>query len=150
MKDLIANFFAVLWFFGVMLGTLALSAFTLIGIYSMNIMGMLKSGFSSQTVGFLFCFILGFVIAVTGWVPAFRRCYYKLPWLYPLCTILFMDLFLLSITEFILAKGFSVIDPIRHALTLIIAAIQFVVCRAAMCWYLNKYPMVLHKYDRIE
>ena len=150
MKNKISNLFAILWFFGVLVWALLIALFILFGVFFMDIIVMLKSGFSTSTIGFIICFMLGLVLAITGWVPAFRKCYYKLPWLYPFSMILMMHLFILSLAETILAKGFSVISPTRHTITIILVIVQLIICRLAMCWYLNKYPMVLHKYDRVE
>jgi lysylphosphatidylglycerol synthetase-like protein (DUF2156 family) len=115
-----------------------------------DIMGMIKSGFSSSTVGFVFLFLVGFVFWITGLVPAFRKCYYKLPWLYPLSMIMTMHLVILSIAEEILAKGFQVISTPRHVAAIVIMIVQVVGCRLIMCIYLKKNPMILHKYDRVE
>lgn len=150
MKNMISNIFAVIWFFGVLLWTIFFGTIVAILIFFADIVVMLKSGFAIQTIGFVFCFLVGLIFAITGWVPAFRRCYYKLPWLYPFSMMLTMHLFILSIAEAILAKGFSVISAPRHTATIIIMIVQIVVCRIAMCIYLKKYPMVLHKYDRAE
>lgn len=150
MKNKISNLLAVLWFFGVLVETLFFMAIVILIIFFSNIVGTLKSGFSTPAVGFLFCFLAGLVFAVTGWVPAFRKCYYKLPWLYPLSMMLTMHLFILSIAEAVLAKGFSVISTPRHLAAICIMVVQLIVCRAAMCIYLKKNPMVLHRYDRIE
>lgn len=150
MKNKIANIFAVLWFFGVVIWTLLLMVFVILGIIFGDIVVMLKTGFSSSTIGFVFLFLTGLVFGITGWVPAFRRCYYKLPWLYPLSMMLTMDLLIISIAEAILAKGFQVINAPRHMATIIIMILQVIICRAVMCVYLKKNPMILHKYDRVE
>ena len=110
---------------------------------------MLTSGLRSQLDSF-FSFFAGLIFSITGWVPAFRRCYYKLPWLYPLCMMLTMHLFILSIAEVILAKGFAVMNELRHTITIIIMIVQIIACRALMCWYLRKNPMIIRKYDRVE
>ena len=150
MKNKIANLFAVLWFFGVVIWTLLLMVFVILGIIFGDIVVMLKTGFSSSTIGFVFLFLTGLVFGITGWVPAFRRCYYKLPWLYPLSMMLTMDLLIISIAEAILAQGFQVISAPRHMATIIIMILQVIICRAVMCVYLKKNPMILHKYDRVE
>ncbi len=150
MKKMISNFFAIIWFFGVIVCALLLAIIILLGVFFMDIMAMLRTGFSTSTVGFVFCFLFGLVLAITGWVPVFRKCYYKLPWLYPFSMMIMMHLFILSLAETILAKGFSVMNPTRHMIAIILMVVQIIVCRLAMCWYLRKYPMVLHKYDRIE
>ena len=150
MKNAISNILAILWFFGVLIWTVLFLFIGNIMIFFMVIVGMLKTGFATSTIGFAFLFIAGLVFAITGWVPAFRRCYYKLPWLYPLSMMLTMHLGILSIAETILAKGFAVISTPRHVAAIVIMIIQVIVCRALMCIYLKKNPMVLHKYDRVE
>ena len=64
--------------------------------------------------------------------------------------MLSMDLFIVSIAETILAKGFSVISTPRHTITIAVMVVQLIVCRLAMCAYLKKYPMAIHQYDRLE
>lgn len=150
MKNIIANIFAVLWFFGVLIETIFLMLVVIIGVVFGDIVTMLTSGFTGSTVGFIFLFFAGLIFSITGWVPAFRRCYYKLPWLYPLCMMLTMHLFILSIAEVILAKGFAVMNELRHTITIIIMIVQIIACRALMCWYLRKNPMIIRKYDRVE
>jgi hypothetical protein len=150
MKNIISNLFAVIWFFGVLIWTVLLLFFVNLMILFSDIMGMIKSGFSSSTVGFVFLFLVGFVFWITGLVPAFRKCYYKLPWLYPLSMIMTMHLVILSIAEEILAKGFQVISTPRHVAAIVIMIVQVVGCRLIMCIYLKKNPMILHKYDRVE
>ena len=146
----LSNLFAIIWFFGVLLWTLFFGTIAIPMIFFSNIVGMLKSGFSTLTMGWAFCFLAALIFAITGWVPAFRKCYYKLPWLYPYSMMMTMHLFILSIAETILAKGFSVISTPRHIATIIIMVIQIIVCRAIMCIYLKKHPMVLCKHDRVE
>ncbi len=146
----LSNLLAILWFFGVLLWTLVLGTLAILIILFSDIIVMLKSGFSTSILGFAFCFLVGLVLAITGWVPAFRKCYYKLPWLYPYSMMMLMNLFILSIAEAILAKGFSVISTPRHIFAIVLMVIQVIICRGLMCIYLNKYPMVLHKYDRVE
>ncbi len=115
-----------------------------------DIIGMLKTGFSQSTVGFALLMYASFMFWLTGLVPAFRRCYYRLPWLYPFNMILTMDLAILSIAETILSIGFSEVSTTRHVVAVILMVLQLVGCRIAMCIYLKKNPMVLHKYDRAE
>jgi len=150
MKNAISNILAILWFFGVMLGTLVMLFFFNIMIFFMDIVGPIRSGFASSTIGFAMVFVAGLVFAITGLVPVFRRCYYKLPWLYPLSMILTMDLVILSISESIIHYGYLVMNTQRHIISVIIMIIQMVVCRLAMCAYLKKKPMVLKKYLTIE
>ena len=136
MKNVISNILAILWFFGVLIWTILTLFIGNIMIFFMDILGMLKTGFTTSTIGFAFLFIACFVFAI--------------PWLYPLSMMLTMHLGILSIAEIILAKGFEVISTPRHVVAIVIMIIQVIVCRAVMCIYLKKNPMVLHKYDRVE
>lgn len=146
---ILSNLLAIIWFFGVLLWTVLFGTIGILMVFLEDIVGMLKDGFAKPPMGFVFCFFAGLIFAVTGWVPAFRKCYYKLPWLYPYSMMMMMHLFILSIAESILAKGFSVISTPRHVAAIMIMVIQIIACRAAMCIYLKKYPMVLRKYDSV-
>jgi len=150
MKRFLSNLLAILWFFGVIIWVLLFVALVDIMIIFMDILGPIQSGFSTTTIGFIVLFVAGFAFALTGWIPPFRKCYYKLPWLYPTSMILTMHLFILSVAETIINKGYTVMSTPRHVISIIIMIIQLVVCRVIMCWYLKKHPMVLKKYTRIE
>ncbi len=150
MKERILNFMAGLWFFGILMWTLLFGVLALLMISFCDIAGMLNSGFSKSAIGLIICFLLGMILTLTGAIPVFRKCYYKLPWLYPFSMMLSMDLFIVSIAETILAKGFSVISTPRHTITIAVMVVQLIVCRLAMCAYLKKYPMAIHQYDRLE
>lgn len=150
MKRFLSNLLAILWFFGVIIWVLLFVALVDIMIIFMDILGPIQSGFSTTTIGFIVLFVAGFAFALTGWIPLFRKCYYKLPWLYPTSMILTMHLFILSVAETIINKGYTVMSTPRHVISIIIMIIQLVVCRVIMCWYLKKHPMVLKKYTRIE
>ena len=150
MKRFLSNLLAILWFFGVIIWVLLFVALVDIMIIFMDILGPIQSGFSTTTIGFIVLFVAGFVFALTGWIPPFRKCYYKLPWLYPTCMILTMHLFILSVAETIIYKGYTVMSTPRHIISIIIMIVQLIVCRVIMCWYLRKHPMVLKKYTQIE
>lgn len=150
MKRFLSNLLAILWFFGVIIWVLLFVALVDIMIIFMDILGPIQSGFSTTTIGFIVLFVAGFAFALTGWIPPFRKCYYKLPWLYPTSMILTMHLFILSVAETIINKGYTVMSTPRHVISIIIMIIQLVVCRVIMCWYLKKHSMVLKKYTRIE
>lgn len=150
MSDKIANIIAILWFCGVLIWALLFGVFALIMIPCYDIAGMLNSGYSKSTEGLIFCFILGIIFSITGLIPVFRKVYYKLPWLYPFSTMLIMNLFILSIAETILAKGFAIDSTLHHVMAIIVMSMQIIACRIAMSKYLKKYPMLIHKYDRLE
>lgn len=142
MKDKIANIVAGIWFFGVLIETILLLIFCNLAIFFGDIIGMLSSGFPTSTIGMILLFCVAFIFGITGLVPVFRRCYFKLPWLYPLCMILTMHLTILAIAELILEKGFEVISTPRHITAIVIMIIQVIVCRVIMCIYLHKKPLV--------
>jgi hypothetical protein len=145
MKNAISNIFAFLWFFGVLLWVVLFMLIAVPMIFFINIMGMINTGFATSTIGLVFVFLSGFILAITGWVPAFRKCYIKLPWLYPLSSMLMIHLIILSIAEEILAKGYAVISAPRHTATLIIMIVQIIACRIAMCFYFYKKPLIVKK-----
>ena len=148
--DIIADIIAIIWFIGVMLITLFFEMFMIFGVLFFDIIPMLKNGMPTTAIGFLVCFLVGIVYFVTGIIPVFRRCYYRFPWLYPLCMITTLHLYLLSIAELILAKGFSVLSTPRHVLTIVIMIVFVVAFRVVMCIYLKKRPLYLRKNENAD
>ena len=145
--DILSNVLAVLWFFGVLLGTVVFMLLSILVLFFVNIVGVLRSGFATSCIGFAMLFLFSLIFAVTGSVPAFRKCYYKLPWLYPLCMILTMHLTILSLAEYILSVGFSVMDQQRHMISILVMIAVVVICRIIMCIYLKKRPLILQQND---
>lgn len=96
---------------------------------------------STQTIGFIFLVIFGLVFGITMHVPAFRKCFRKLPWLYPYITILMADVTILSIGIELLNYGYQVQSDSRHTLFLWLMIAVIVVLRVAMCIYFHKKPM---------
>ena len=72
-------------------------------------------------------------------VPSLKTIYQKYPWLYHYCMILLSDIFILSISEWIMNYGYQVVDPKRHTLFMVLAIIQFIVCRIMMGYYFKKH-----------
>ena len=149
MKNTLANIVSTIWFVIVIVGTILLELLTILIIVS-NLHVMLKNGVSTGSVGLTICFVVGGIYGLTGVIPFLRRSYYKFPWLYPFCTMLTMDLFIVSIAEEVLSKSFSVMNPARQSAGIVLAIILVVILRVLMCVYLKFKPMVLHKYDCIE
>ena len=106
-----------------------------------DISTIIKSGFATQTIGFIFLVIFGLVFGITMLVPAFRKCFRKLPWLYPYITILMADVTILSIGIELLNYGYQVQSDSRHTLFLWLMIAVIVVLRVAMCIYFHKKPM---------
>jgi len=138
------NFITFSWF--LFLGfILFLAGFSTMMLVLHDIPGMVRTGFAGTTAGFAIFGTLSFVVMITGFVPVFRRCYYKFPWLYPFTTILMMNLFIAALAEFILGQGFSVTGSPRYEITICLMIIMVIICRFVMCFYLKKRPMVYQK-----
>lgn len=146
MKRRISNIAAVLWFFGVLIWMLLMLPITLIMLPS-DITSIMDSGFGTQPIGFTFLLVFGLVFGITMLVPAFRKCFRKLPWLYPYITILTADVAILSIGIELLNYGYQVQSDSRHTLFLVLMIVQIAVCRIAMCILCHKKPMRIARED---
>lgn len=140
MKNWISNIAAGLWFFGVLIWMLLMLPITLLMLPS-DISSIMDSGFGTQTIGFTFLLVFGLVFGITMLVPAFRKCFRKLPWLYPYITILMADVTILSIGIEILNYGYQVQSDARHTLFLVLMIVEIVVLRIIMCIFFHKKPM---------
>lgn len=140
MKKWISNILSVLWFFGVLVWMLLILPFAIL-MLPMDISTILESGFSTQTIGFIILLVLGLVFSITMFVPAFRKCFDKLPWLFPYIIILTADVTILSIGIEILNFGYQTQNDSRHTIFLVIMILQIVLCRIAMCIYCHKKPI---------
>ncbi len=140
MKKWISNIAAVLWFFGVLVWMLLMLPIIIMLLPS-DISTIIESGFAKQTVGFIFLMIFGFIFGITMLVPAFRKCFRKLPWLYPYITVLMADLTILSMGIELLNYGYQVQSDSRHTFFRWLMFVVVVVLRSAMCIYLHKKPM---------
>lgn len=148
MKNKVANVFALIWFFGVLSLVILFTVFMMMGIIFGDIIPMLKNGVTSSIIGLSVYFVIALLFGITGWVPVFRRCYYIFPWLYPLSMFMMIHFFILSVVEFILAKGFSVINPTRYKITILIAILFVIISRIIVCIVYHKFPLTLKKYDK--
>lgn len=146
MKEWISNIAAVLWFFGVLIWVLLMLLIALI-ILPGDITSIMESGFGTQSSGFTFLSLFGLISGITMLVPAFRKCFRKLPWLYPYITILTADVAILSIGIELLNYGYKVQSDARHTLFFVLMVVQIVVCRIAMCIFYHKKPMRIVEED---
>lgn len=142
MKRWISNIAAILWFFGVLIWMLLMLPITILMLPS-DITSILESGFGTQPIGFTFLLMFGLIFGITMLVPAFRKCFYKLPWLYPYITILTADITILAIGIEILNYGYQVQSDSRHTIFLILMIAQIVVCRIALCIFCHKKSMIV-------
>lgn len=142
----ISNIAAIIWFFAVLVWwILLLPLFILMIPSSMDT--ILKSGFETQTFGFAGIVMCSLVFMITLLVPAFRKCFKALPWLYPYTTILLTDLIILAIAEELLNYGYQVQNDTRHTVFIVLMIIQMIVCRLAMGWYFYKKPVKIERED---
>ena len=146
LKRWISNIAAVLWFF-CMLVWMVLVLPIMLSMLPEDITTIMKYGFTMQTQGFAFLWIFAFVFGITMLVPAFRKCFRVLPWLYPYITILTADFIILAIGIEILNYGYQVQSDTRHTLFFWLMIAQIVVCRIAMCIFCHKKPMRIARED---
>lgn len=146
MKRVISNIAAAFWFFyAVMCMALALPVVTI--EVSKNIKTIVECGFSVQSEGVILLMIFGLIFGITMLVPAFRKCFYVLPWLYPYITILTADLMILAIGIEILNYGYQVQSDARHTFFFWLMIVQMVVCRIVLCIFCHKKTMRIERED---
>ncbi len=146
MKRWISNIAAVLWFFGAVIWMLLMLFIALIMLPN-DIASIINSGFGIESIGFTLLLIFSFIFGITMLVPAFRKCFRKLPWLYPYITILTANITILAIGIQILNYGYQVQSDTRHMLFFVLMIIQIIVCRLAMCIFCHKKPMRIARED---
>ncbi len=146
MKRWISNIAAILWFFGVVIWMLLMLFIALIMLPN-DIASIINSGFGIESIGFTLLLIFSFIFGITMLVPAFRKCFRKLPWLYPYITILTANITILAIGIQILNYGYQVQSDTRHMLFLVLMIVQIIVCRLAMCIFCHKKPIRIARED---
>ena len=94
-------------------------------------------GFSgiADTVNFIW--ILGIPIALSLRIPAFRKMYYRLPWMYPYVKIYYLNLVIMAIALIILNYGYEVQNETRHTIFFILMLLEIVIGRVLMSIYFN-------------
>ena len=112
-----------------------------------DIASIINSGFGIESIGFTLLLIFSFIFGITMLVPAFRKCFRKLPWLYPYITILTANITILAIGIQILNYGYQVQSDTRHMLFFVLMIVQIIVCRLAMCIFCHKKPMRIARED---
>jgi len=140
LKTLLGSTAAFLYFIFVMWWILLLLAFVPLGLF-MDIQTIRSSGFSTTNIGTAFIGILGLFIGLSLLIPAFRKMYYKFPWLFPYVKIFYVNVVIMSVATLILNYGYEIQSSTRHTKFFILMLVQIVVCRFAMCIYFNKKPV---------
>lgn len=138
-KRLLGSTSAFLYFVLVMWWVIFLLIFSPLMLVS-DIQVIRESGFATANTGLPLIGILGLFIGLSLLIPAFRRMYYKLPWLFPLVKILFIDVVIMGIAITILNYGYEIQSAIRHTIFYVLMIMQIVICRLGMCLYFHKRP----------
>jgi hypothetical protein len=124
-------FLTVMWWVLLLLPFVVLMLFTDIGVIR-------SSGFSTVNTGISFIAIFGLLLGLSLLIPAFRKMYYKLPWLFPYVKIMYLNLIIMSIAVTLLNYGYEVQNPARHTLFFILMIIQIIIFRLLMSLYFSR------------
>jgi len=135
--NFLANALCVIYFFGVMLGTILFLVFTPIGFFT-DILRIRESGFASAPTDFAFTGVLGLTTGLSLLIPPFRRMYHKLPWLFPLVKICFINVVIFEVANSVMNHGYAIMDTKRHNFYFVLAIIEIVLARALMCLWFHK------------
>lgn len=135
--SILGNAAAILYFLFVMWWVIFMLIF--LPIVLMADIGIVRSsGYSIASPGATYIGMLGLFIGLSLLIPAFRKMYYKLPWMFPLVKISFLNLIIMSIADMLLNYGYEVQSPARQDLFFVIMICQIVISRVLMCVYFNK------------
>jgi hypothetical protein len=137
LKGILVSTAALIYFITIMWWVLLLLIFVPIGLIG-DITTIRSSGFSTTNIGPTLIGILGLLIGLSLLVPAFRKMYYKLPWLLPFVKILYPNVVIMSLATMLLNYGYEVQSPARHTLFYILMICQIIICRLLMCIYFSR------------
>ncbi|MDR2697531.1 MAG: hypothetical protein LBB40_03535 [Holophagales bacterium] len=136
-KNFFANAAAVIYFITAMLSTILLLIYIPI-VMLMDIGRIRESGFATANVSLGFIGLLGTLIGISLLVPAFRRMYYKLPWLFPLVKILYINVVITSVAKLVMNFGYEIQDEARHTKFFALTIAVIVIGRILMCLWFNR------------
>jgi len=137
-KNFLANTAAVIYFIAVMLPTIPLLIFVPVLSLLIDITTIRVSGFASTNAGSAFIGVLGMIIGISLLIPAFRRMYYKLPWLFPLVKIFYVNVVITSIATIIMNFGYEIQDETRHNIFFGLTITEIFIGRILMSLWFNK------------
>ncbi|MFS0574037.1 hypothetical protein AB1K83_00235 [Sporosarcina sp. 179-K 3D1 HS] len=100
-----------------------------------------SSGFAGPQASEALVGFCGLFIGISMLVPAFRRMYRALPWLYPFVTIFFINLIIANVALMILNTGYEVSSSTRHTIFTIFMIVFIIGARLAMSIYFRKRPV---------
>lgn len=140
LRSILGSTAAFIYFVLVMWWILLMLLFAPLGLL-MDIQTVRSSGFSTTNIGMSFIGIFGLFIGLSLLIPALRKMYFKLPWMFPFVKILFVDVIIMTVATFILNYGYEIQNNTRHTAFFIIMIVQIILCRIAMSIYFNKKPV---------
>lgn len=144
MKNFIGNVIACIYFITIILPFSLILWFIPIGMF-MDINSITKSGFSGQNSGLAFLGAFGFIFGISMVVPALRRIYKKLPWLYVYIQVFMIDILILTVATYLLNIGFEVQNTTRHLVFFWMMIATLIISRLAMCVYYKFKPLKIVK-----
>lgn len=135
--NIVSNIAAVLYFIFIMFWVSLILVSEICSLV-MDMISVVSIGYSTSFSNAGTIVVLSFFIGLSLLVPAFRKIYYKLPWLLPFVIIMFVNLLILFVSNLLVHYGFESQNSLKHYAFIAIALIQLIACRLLMCFYLSK------------
>lgn len=135
--NIVSNIAAVLYFILIMFWVPLILISELFSLIT-DMITVVNIGFSTSFSSANTISVLSFSIGLSLLIPAFRKIYYKLPWLLPFVIIMFVNLLILFVSSLLINYGFESQNSFKHYVFIVIALIQLIVCRLLMCFYFSK------------
>ncbi|MEK3934856.1 hypothetical protein MKY41_05995 [Sporosarcina sp. FSL W7-1349] len=140
MKSKLAAVAAILYFLFPMSLVFFILIFTPL-MFVWDVESIRASGFAGPQSSIALIGISGLFIGISMLVPALRRMYRALPWLYPFISIFFINLIIANVALMILNTGYEISNETRHLLFTIFMIVFIIGARLAMSIYFRKKPV---------
>ncbi|MEK5475950.1 hypothetical protein NYE70_03250 [Paenibacillus sp. FSL R5-0407] len=136
-KSVFGTIAAWIYFLAVM--TWLLPMLFLVPIMTLSDMGtVMESGFAVPNTGVFLTALFGLFIGLSLMIPAFRKMYDKLPWMFPYVKIMLINTIIVSVALLILNFGYEVQSDSRHMVWTIVMVVQIILCRILMSLYFHR------------
>lgn len=135
-KSIFRGFCWRIYFFIIMFATiLMLLLMPLMFIDDAN--AIISSGFSSRSGSRMLMVtgVVGLFIGISLVVKTLRGMYNRLPWLFPLVKVGYLNMIILNIATLILDYGYEQSNLTRHIIFITLMIVQILVCRIIMSIY---------------
>jgi hypothetical protein len=140
LKNLLGNIIAAIYFVCPMSLVLLMLIFMPL-VFIGYVIAVRSSGFAGLNSGVPAIEVCGLLIGLSLLIPPLRRMYRKLPWLFPLVEVLFINLVIMGIAMCILNKGYEVVDTSHQAKFFILMIVELIVGRIAACMFFKFKPI---------